>query len=256
MSSESSDTQIEPIHEFQIPSLLTNAASVVFENFSGSIIELEARASTDTENVEELLRDHGLLWRQLQRQTIELDYVEQRGVDGEPHNPLTTAAVDEIRQTLARRLGDPNTDVEPEMAVSKLVLRLDIPQLQAATRAQSAEFELTFIADPVLGEDAREATAEANLGTSLYSELGFEYRNLNLRRVVETRAKYAEQPGDGTLMGWGGPDDTRGRCPHEVARTIHRDVLPEKYARLKFFRVGAANRVELTGLETDTEAGG
>jgi hypothetical protein len=254
MSSEPSHSQAAPIHEFVIPSMLTNAASEVFEHFGASIIELEARASSDTENVEELLRDYGLLWRQLQRQTIELDYTEQRDVDGEPHNPLGEAAISDIRQELNRRLGDADSDTEPDMAVSKLVIRADIPRLRETTRAQSDEFELTFIADPVLGDDAREATAEANLGTNLYRDLGFEYRNLNLRSVVETRAKYADQPGDAKLMGWGGPEDTRGHCPHDVAQVVHREVLPSEYARLKFFRVDEANRVELTGM--GSEAGG
>lgn len=238
-----------PIREFPIPSMLTNSAVEMLDYFGDAIIEIEAQASMDTENIDELLRDYGLIWRQLQRQTVEFDYTQQRDLDGNPHNPLTEEAIEEVLTELRRRLNDPDAAVAPDMAVSRLVVRMEVPRLREVTRAQSDEFELTFSSDPVMGEAAREATAAANVENRLYRDLGFEYRNLNLRKVVETRVKYTQQ-GQAELMGWGGPGDTAGWCELPLARAVQETVLPEPYARLKFFHVDDANAVELAALET------
>jgi len=227
--------------------MLTNSAVEMLEFFGDDIIEIEAEASLDNWNSDELLRDYGLARRQLTRQKLSLDYHQIRSEDG-PENPLTQSAIDDVLLKLNQHLDDFDSDATPDLAVSKLQVRVTSPEIQSATRAVSDEFELTFISDPA--GDAQDLTEQKNLGKGLYHDFGFEYRNLNLRSVVETRAKYAEQS-DGKLMGWGGPDDVRPRCSTELAQAVYGQVLPEDYRALKWYTVGEDNVTELQSIEAD-----
>lgn len=248
MSQESRTAAAEPINETPIPSILTNSAAEVMRAFTDSIVEIEAEASIDNWNKDELRRDYGLMRQQLTRQQITLDYHEIRNNDGEPENPLTSEQVDDILQELNRRLDKFDRESAADMAVSKMVLRVNMPELTEVTRSTTDEYELTFVSDPA-GE-AQERTESRNYGKGLYDELGFQYRNLNLHSVVETRAKYTEQA-DGKLMGWGGPGDVRPRCDTKLAQAIFSEVLPEDYQALKWYRIGEANRVVLASVETN-----
>jgi len=248
MSPEQDTVAAEPINETPIPSILTNSAAEVMRAFNDSIIEIEAEASIDNWNKDELRRDYGLMRQQLTRQKITLDYHEVRDNDGEPENPLTSEQVDDILQELNRRLDNFDRESAADMAVSKMVLRVNVPEITEVTRSTTDEYELTFVSDPA-GE-ARGPTERRNYDKGLYDELGFKYRNLNLRSVVETRAKYTEQA-DGKLMGWGGPEDVRPRCDTKLAQAIYQEVLPKEYRALKLYRIGEANRTVLQSIETN-----
>jgi hypothetical protein len=222
--------------------MLTNSAREMLEFFESDIIEIEAEASLDTRNKDELLRDYGLQREQLSREKVTIHYHEIRDSDG-PENPLTSEMSDEILRQVHRHLGEYDQDGVPDLAVSKLVLRVTSPEIEEVTRAVSDEFELTFISDQAeTGTVAR--TERLNHDKGLYHDLGFEYRHLNLRSVVETRAKYAEQS-DGKLMGWGGPDDVRPRCSRELAQAVKASVLPDEYGELKFYQVSDDDVLEL-----------
>lgn len=247
MSSDQATQQAEPVEQTPIPSMLTNSAVEMMRAFDDNIIEIEAEASIDNWNRDELRRDYGLTWGQLTRQKVEIDYHEIRNNDGEPENPLTPGQVDDILQELRRRLTGFDQDFAPDMAVSKLQLRVEVPEITEVTRSQSDEYELTFISDPA--GDARDQTENRNYDKGLYTEMGFQYRNLNLRSVVETRAKYSEQS-DGKLMGWGGPDDVRPRCSTKLAQAVNDHVLPDEYGALKWYRIGESNTTELDRVET------
>jgi len=248
MSPESDTVAVEPINEFAIPSILTNSAAEVMRAFTDSIVEIEAEASIDNWNKDELRRDYGLMRERLSRQKITLDYQEIRDSDGETENPLTSGQVDDILQKMNRRLDNFDQDSAADMAVSKMVLRVNVPEITKVTRSTSDEYELTFISDPA-GE-AREATEKRNYNKGLYDELGFQYRNLNLRSVVDTRAKYTEQS-NGNLMSWSGPDDVQPRTNKNLAQAVHRNVLPEEYRGLKIYRIGNSNRNVLQSIETN-----
>jgi hypothetical protein len=133
------------------------------------------------------------------------------------------------------------------MAVSKLQAVVESEEIKEVSRATTDEFELTFISDPA--GDTRDVTEDLNYDKGLYDEYGFEYRNLNLRSVVETRAKYTEQS-DGKLMGWGGPTDVRPRCNKQLAQAVHK-LLPEKFRSLKWYTVGEDDVLELQSFQTN-----
>jgi hypothetical protein len=229
--------------------MLTNSAEVVMREFTDSIIEIEAESSIDNWNRDELRRDYGMMRERLDRTKVSLDYHEIRDMDGNPENPLNSTQVDDLMHELNRRLKEVDGEAPADLAVSKLVLRLDVPEITPVTRSMSDEYELTFISDPATGE-YRNRTEELNAEKGLYHELGFEYRNLNLRSVLETRAKYAEQ-GDAKLMGWGGPDDIRPRCSTGLAQAVLSAVLPDEYAQMKTYRVTDENVLEV--VEPDDE---
>jgi len=248
--SQGTQPETAPVEQTPIPSMLTNSASEMLEFFGDDIIEIEAEASLDNWNSDELMRDYGLDRRQLTRQKLTLDYHEIRTEDG-VENPLTEGIADEMLLKVNQHLDSFDSDGTPDLAVSKLQIRVTSPEIEAATRAVSDEFELTFISDPA--GDAQDLTEQKNLGKGLYHELGFEYRNLNLRSVVETRAKYAEQS-DGKLMGWGGPDDVRPRCSTELAQAVYGTLLPEEFRALKWYTVGENDVTELQSIEADRRA--
>jgi hypothetical protein len=248
--SKGKQAKTSPVEETPIPSMLTNSASEMLKFFGNDIIEIEAEASLDNWNSDELMRDYGLDRRQLTRQKITLDYHEIRSEDG-IENPLTERMADEMLLKVNKHLDSFNSEGRPDLAVSKLQIRVTSPEIEAATRAVSDEFELTFISDPA--GDARGLTEEKNFGKGLYHELGFEYRNLNLRSVIETRAKYAEQS-DGKLMGWGGPDDVRPRCSTELAQAVYGMVLPDEFRALKWYTIGENDVTELQSIEADRKA--
>jgi len=248
--SQGTQPETTPVEETPIPSMLTNSAREVLEFFGPQIIEIEAEASLDNWNRDELLRDHGLMREQLTRQKVTLDYTEIRDEDG-AKNAMTDEIINDLFMKVNQHLDDFANDGTPDLAVSKLKVRAEVPEIEQATRAVSDEFELTFISDPA--GDARELTEQKNYGKGLYHQLGFEYRNLNLRSVVETRAKYAEQS-DGKLMGWGGPDDVRPRCSTQLAQAVYATLLPEEFRALKWYTVGENDVTELQSIEADREA--
>jgi hypothetical protein len=245
--SQSENIESEPIEQTPIPSMLTNSAREVLDHFGSDIIELKAEASIDNRNRDELLRDYGLMRAHNDRRKVKLDYTQIRTEDG-PENPLNDSVINDIMLKVNQNLGDYASDGTPDLAVSKLKVRTNVPELEQVTRAVSDEFELTFISDPA-GE-ARDETEEINLDKGLYHQLGFEYRNLNLRSVVETRAKYTEQ-GDGKVMGWGGPSDVRPRCTRELARAVHDRVLPKEFRAMKRYYVGEDNVMKLDAIESE-----
>jgi len=252
-SDDGSDAAVDSMHEFFIPAMLTTSAAEVLHHFGEDIIELSARASQDTENAEELKRDYGLMRRQLQRETVTLDFTEQTDVHGEPLNPLTDSAAKDILNQARFLLNTDRDDVEADLSVTKLVIRAELPEVREVSRAQSDEFELTFISDRVIGDAAERKTQQANLGKGLFETLGWNYRNLNLHQIVETRAKYTEQYGDGQIMSWGGPEDTRGRCSIDVAQAVYDSVIPDEYACWKEIIVDSASQSELQRIMTDDE---
>jgi len=249
-SENQTSTTAEPINETPIPSLLTNSGVEVLNAFGKEIIELEAEASIDNWNRREVMRDYGLLHEQLARDKVTIDYHQITDADGMVENPITDSKADRIIDNLARHLTSDHS-VEPDMAVSKLVVRVTSEAMMEASRATTDEFELTFISDPA--GDARDVTEDKNFDKGLYDQMGFEYRNLNLHSVYETRAKYAEQS-DGKLMGWGGPSDTRPRCSTALAQAVRQDVLPDGFGALKWYVVTEDNVTELRSVETDGDA--
>jgi len=248
MSAESTETaETEPIKETPIPSMLTNSTLEMLDHFADQIIELEAEVSIDNWNRTEALRDFGLTRKQLQRQKMTIDYHEIRDDDGVAENPLTDDAIADIEEKLNYYIADFDKPLEPDMAVSKLQVVVESDEIEAVSRATSNEFELTFISDAA-GE-ARDLTEDLNYDKGLYDEYGFEYRNLNLRSVVETRAKYTEQS-DGKLMGWGGPSDVRPRCTKQLAQAVY-DLLPTKFRAIKWYTVGEDDVIDLQSVQAD-----
>jgi len=242
-----------------IPSMLTTSAVEMMETFTTDIIEIKAKASSETTNPDSVLREFGFHRKQTQSLSLMLDYQQIREYEPERgvvvQNPLTEAAIDEITHELSLELGGRDMNVEPDLAVSKLVVNITSEALEAETRARSDEFELTFVSDPaqpVQGDDmgSRSLTRRCNNDRGLYTELGFDIRNLNLRRVEETQAKYADQ-GDPLIMSWQGPGDTRPRSDRAIASIIVDEVCPDDYAATKWFGVSDADDTELVGIRAN-----
>lgn len=221
----------------QIPAVLTNSMRALVEYFGDNIIELRAHGSVTTTNqsIVEELREFGVIREQETNHRIDIDYTQLQTDDQEPANPLDGEARKEIDEHLQAVLGNDTLSVDPDLSVTALTIRVTDETLQEVTPAQTPEFDLRFVADPA-EQAVREQTQRCNADRGLYSELGFNVHNLNLRSVVETAVKYSEQS-DGRYLSWQGPEDIRPRAPRKLAIRINDRILPDEYGLLKPYRV-------------------
>ena len=233
-----------PQKAIQIPSLLTNSARAILEAFGEDIIQLRAHGSVETSNRAMIkdLREYGVSREQRTHQRITLDYERLAGSDG-PSNPLTEDAQQDIFEEPDVLLSTESTDADPDLAVTSFTARITSEELQEVTPAQTPEFDLRFVADPA-EEAVREPTKRLNIDRQLYSELGFNITNLNLRTVTET-ATIHHQQSDGRYLSWGGPTDIRPRSPDRLAVRINQHVLPDTYGMLKPYYVADDHVLEL-----------
>lgn len=220
----------------QIPSLLTSSLRAIFDNFGTSIVSITANGSVETTNgtIAEELRKYGVTREQRTHHGLELEF-QQLTKNGEPSNPLTSDAREKIVDEIETVLDSEKVSAEPDLTVTSMTLRVTEERLEEITPAQTSEFDLTFVADPA-EPPVRERTKRQNAGRGLYSELGFNITNLNLRSVVETATKYQEQT-DGQYLSWGGPEDIRPRAPAQLAIRINQHILPDAYGMIKPYEV-------------------
>ncbi|MFC6722064.1 hypothetical protein [Halobacteriaceae bacterium SHR40] len=244
MSQTDSPTDEEIRRTVQIPSLLTNSLRAVLDAFGEDIIRLQASGSIETTNGTLLddLREYGVAWEQQDQQRVTIDYEQLPGADG-PVNPLTADAQTDLLEEIETRLAPQDTSVEPDIAVTEFTIRITDDRLQAVTPAHTPEFDLRFVSDPA-EPPIRDVTKRYNADRDLYSQLGFEVRNLNLRTVIETETKFHEQA-DGTCLSWGGPDQIWARVPERLAVRINDHVLPDAYGVLKPYVVTDERVLEL-----------
>lgn len=245
MSDADGDGGDRPQRTVQIPSLLTNSLRAVLEGFDAELIQLRAHGSVETTNGTLLdgLREYGVSWEQRDTQQLTVEYEQLPGADG-PANPLDAAAKEQLLAAVETRLDGPEVRVEPDLAVTHCTVRVTDERLQAVTPAQTAEFDLRFVSDAAEAP-IRDVTKQYNADRGLYSELGFQVRNLNLRSVIETAAKYHEQ-GDGKYLSWAGPGDIRPRAPERLAIRINDHILPAEYGVLKPYVVTDDQVLSLT----------
>lgn len=233
-----------PKQTHPIPSLLTNSARAILDAFGEDIIALTAHGSVETTNqtVIESLRKYGVSRAQQTNHRLSFEYERLRGTDG-PKNPLTESAQEEILEEVETILAVESNTVKPDLAVTSFTIRITDDRLQEVTPAQTPEFDLHFVADPA--EPAiKEPTKRLNVDRGLYSDLGFNVTNLNLRSVIETETKYHQQS-DGRYFSWRGPDDIRPRSPTKLAVRINNHVLPDQYGALKRYVVTDDRVLEL-----------
>ena len=228
------DADVETTETYLIPSMLTNSFRVILEEFGESILSIQAHGSVTTTNPADIeeLRDYGCQQKTETNHQIEIDYSAlHTGSDSDCINPLDSDARDEIDEYISDTLDKEEYEVKPDLSVSMVTVRVDCQPLQEATNAQSSTFDLTFVADPA--EDAvRHATRRANSDRGLYTELGFNIENLNLRSVVEARTEVKDQP-DWQCLSWQGPHDTKPRANDRLASRINELILPEEFGTLK-----------------------
>jgi hypothetical protein len=220
----------------QIPSLLTSSLRTVFDDFGENIVSITANGSVETTNgtIAEELRKYGVTREQRTHHGLELDF-QQLTSNGKPSNPLTSGAREQIIDEIEAVLNSEKISVEPDLTVTSMTLRVTEERLEEVTPAQTPEFDLTFVADPA-EPPVRERTKRQNADRGLYSELGFNITNLNLRSVVETATKYQEQT-DGQYLSWGGPEDIRPKTPAQLAIRINQHILPDAYGMIKPYEV-------------------
>ncbi|WP_336326804.1 hypothetical protein [Halovenus sp. HT40] len=244
MSQTDSSSSEEIRRTVQIPSLLTNSLRAVLDAFGQKIIRLKASGSIETTNGRLLddLRNYDVSWEQQDHQRVRIDYEQLPGADG-PANPLTDDAQARLLEEVETRLGPRERSVEPDLAVTQCTLRITDERLQAVTPAQSPEFDLRFVSDPA-EPPVREVTKRHNADRGLYTELGFDVRNLNLRSVIETETKFHEQA-NGKYLSWAGPEDIRPRSPERLAVRVNEHVLPDAYGVLKPYVVTDDRVLEL-----------
>ncbi len=249
--SRSSASSSRPQQTHLIPSVLTNSARAILTTFSDDLIALTAHGSVETTNqtVIESLRKYGVSREQRTNHRLSLEYERLRGNEGSK-NPLTASAQEEIFEEVEAILTVESNAVKPDLAVTSFTIRITDERLQEVTPAQTPEFDLRFVADHA--ESAiREPTKRLNVERGLYSELGFNVTNLNLRSVIETETKYHQQS-DGRYLSWRGPDDIRPRSPKKLAVRINNHVLPDRYGTLKRYVVTDDRVLELDEKTADT----
>ncbi len=230
--------------------MLTNSFRAVLDAFGAEIIQIEAHGSVETTNATAVdeLQQYAVTREQQTQHRLLIDYEQLRGSDG-PANPLTPRACEEILDEIEAVLGVDSLGVDPDLAVNSVTIRTGSEALQEVTKANSAEFDLTFEADPA-EPPVREQTKRANASRELYRELGFNVTNLNLRSVVETETKFHQQS-DGRYLSWGGPDDIHPRSPKRLAIRINEHILPEEYGMLKPYHVVDDSVLEIPEEELD-----
>jgi hypothetical protein len=223
------------------------------EYFGADITDLSAHGSVTTTNqtIVEDLREYGVTREQETNHRIDIDYTQLQDDDGEPTNPLDAEARREIDDHIQAVLDSDSRTVDPDLSVTSFTIRVTDESLQEVTPAQTPEFDLRFVADPA--EPAvRPQTKRHNADRGLYSELGFNVHNLNLRSVVETAVKYSEQS-DGRYLSWQGPEDIRPQVPQRLAVRINDHILPDEYGMLKPYRVADDQVLEVDQEELEDD---
>lgn len=236
----------------KIPSLLTTSLRAVLEAFGDNIVQLRANGSVTTTNqtLVDDLREYGVIREQQTNHRIEIDYTQLQGDNG-VSNPLDEDAQQQLNEHISAVLDAESRAVEPDLTVTSVTIRINSEQLQEITPAQTPEFDLQFVADPA-EKKVREQTRRRNSDRGLYSELGFQIQNLNLRSVIETSTIYNEQT-DGQYFSWQGPEDVRPQSPNKLAVRINQHVLPEPYAKLKPYQVADDQKLDLLDDTDDQE---
>jgi hypothetical protein len=225
----------------------------LMEHFGEDIINLEAHGSVTTTNqtaVEEL-REFGFVREQETNHRININYTQLQTDDQEPVNPLDAQAREEINKHLHAVLDSDSLTVDPDLSVTALTVQVTDDKLQEVTPAQSSEFDLHFVADKA-EQAVREQTQRLNEDRGLYSELGFNIHNLNLRSVVETGVKFSEQ-GDGQYFKWQGPEHVRLQGAKRLAIRINDRILPDEYGILKPYIVADDQILEIDEDDLNTE---
>ena len=248
----------------RIPSLLTNSLRVVLETFGTDIVHLQAHGSigtTNTSMVEEL-RQYGVSREQQTLHRLNFEYEQLQKSDGTPANPLTEEARASLYTEIERILDREELTVVPDLAVTSLTIRVTEPALKEVTPARSEEFDLRFEADPA-EPPIREHTRRLNGDRRLYSELGFQLTNLNLRSVTETAATKHQQWSDGRYHSWRGPDDIVPKTLPRLTVRINDRILPDPYGMAKPYTVVKNEEIQvpesaldeaIDGAETDSNA--
>ena len=245
MSQAGTPTPDDQQPQTMIPSLVTSSLRAVLDAFGTDILAVRAHGSDETTNsgMVDDLRRYGLRREQETNHRLVLDYEQLIGANDTPDNLLDAPTRDSLLDEINTHLGTDQQAVTPDLTVTTLTIRVTEPALEAVTPAQSAEFDLTFVADPA-ESPAREITRRRNADRGLYSDLGFNITNLNLRSVVETETKFHEQS-DGRYLSWGGPTDIRPRAPARLAVRINQHILPDDYGILKPYAVADDSTLEL-----------
>lgn len=241
---------------YKIPSLLTTSLKAILEAFGEDIVELRANGSVTTTNqtlVEEL-REYGVIREQQTNHRIEIDYTQLHDNDSkEASNPLDDEVQRELEDHISAVLDAESRAVAPDLTVTSVTIRIEDERLQEITPAQTSEFDLYFVADPA-ETDLREQTQRRNSDRGLYSDLGFQIQNLNLRSVVESATKFSEQT-DGEYYAWQGPDDIRPQAPKKLASRINQHILPDQYAKLKHYQVADDQKLDLVDDDSNNREG-
>ena len=251
--SQAADAVDAPTRIVQLPSLLTNSCRAVMDAFGEEIIHLKAHGSVATTNqtIVEELAEYGLIREQETNHRLTIDYTQiQNSHESGASNPLSEDARHSIKEHINTILDIDSNNVDPDLAVTSVTIRVTDEGLQAVTPAQTPEFDLRFVADPA-EDPVRPQTRRLNADRGLYSDLGFNIQNLNLRSVIETKTKYTEQS-DGRYLSWHGPNDIRPRSPERLAIRINQNILPDQYGTLKPYRVTDDQILEIAEDEIET----
>jgi hypothetical protein len=220
--------------------------------FGENIIDARARGSIHTDNPTEIdhLSEYGVTYDLQESQVMEVDYTL---IDPEdPYNPLNAGAQNDILSEVNARLDDLATDHPPDLAVTRFAATVESDEMMNACEARTSQFDLQFISEPAI-DPYRGRTQELNRERGVYRDLGFEVRNLNLHAIYETQQRYADGPGDGKIMSWGGLEDTRARAPDPLVRQVYNEILPDDIGVLKLYAVTDEETVEPVSEITDEE---
>jgi len=232
------DADVHADEVIPMPSMLTNSYRAIVEAFGESIIDLTASGSITTTNQSHIdeLRQYGVIQEQETNHRIDLDYSTlSTEPDGGASNPLNEDALAAIDEYLTSTLDTEELTVQPDLSVTQVTIRVTCEPLQEITAAQSPEFDICFVADQA--EDAvREETQRLNRDRGLYTELGFNVTNLNIRSVVDTAIDYSDQS-NWQCLSWGGPEDIQPYTDKRLAIRINEHILPDEYGTLKPYSV-------------------
>ena len=230
-----------------VPAILTNSLRTIFEEFGDDIILVSAHGSVTTPPTQALVEgfdNYDFTRKQETLHRLELNYRQEEDIN--PVNPLDDQTQQGLLDEVSATLTSDDRSVEPDLAVTDLMIRVQSDELEEITGAQSNEFDIRFRADPA-EEAIRDQTRFVNRGKGLYDELGFNLMNLNLRSVVETEIKYSGQA-DSQLFYWGGPQgDVPPRITKQFAIRINEHILPDDVGTLKRYEAVDEQTLELTG---------
>jgi len=248
---------VRELPENPIPSILTVSLRVNLDYYREKIVKLRAEGGEFPSESIVVDKDYGITFNPGRKGTIRVDYTQERDKDGTIINPINEEWISKMHVYLKKYLrgyeGHP-----PDIPISSLIIEIEDDKIAELSGNDTNKFDATFESDPP--EPRIRSTIQSPESDYYQEDLadhwkvllgqGFRIRNLNLKELINTEQKFAEEKKIWSpIIKWRGwPSNDLPKSNYEIAGIIRRDYLPPDFAKLKFYRIMRGNRLALDGV--------